>query len=554
MLKAAATAGLATTLPAAAEPKAAKANGVVIASDARTVVDTASGKLRGVERSGITVFKGVAYGDSTGGANRFMPPQPVRPWRGIRNALRYGRACIQPGSDSAHFNYDGHNNPGDEIGFLMHSGAAKLTPGEDCLQLNVWTPGLKDNRKRPVMVFYHGGGFESGFDGDLASYDGENLARNDVVVVTNNHRLNLFGYLNLVEAGSSRATANAGLLDLVAVLQWVKDNIAQFGGDPGNVTIFGQSGGGGKVLCLMAMPSAQGLFHRAIVQSGPYLQFQTRAASREITEEVLRQLGVARADADSLQHMPVDRLAGAGAEAMKKLVPPRPVFRRSFGGAGWQPVVDGTVLPRDPFAPDAPSVSAQVPMMTGTIFNEITSALSNDSVGAVMTEAQLQQSLADAYGARSGAIIAAYRGTWPGATPFEIFAAIAAQPFRYAAHQQVARKARLGAAPSFVYVYKWRTPMLDDRPGTFHACDLAFAFDNAVRCDQYSGLTPQALAMGKTIAGAWVAFARHGDPNHPGLPHWPAHAGDQGATMVFDNVCSVKHGLEAEGLELVQTA
>jgi para-nitrobenzyl esterase len=221
---------------------------------------------------------------------------------------------------------------------------------------------------------------------------------------------------------------------------------------------------------------------------------------------------------------------------------------------GWQPVVDGTILPRDPFAPDAPSVSASVPMMTGTIFNEITSALSNDSVGAGMTKVQLQQSLADAYGAKSGAIIAAYRKAWPGATPFEIFAAIAAQPFRYAAHQQAARKARLGAAPSFVYVYKWRTPMLDDRPGTFHACDLAFAFDNAVRCDQYSGLAPQALAMGKTIAGAWVAFARHGDPNHPGLPHWPAHAGDQGATMVFDNVCGVKHGLEAEGLELVQSA
>jgi para-nitrobenzyl esterase len=403
------------------------------------------------------------------------------------------------------------------------------------------------------MVFYHGGGFESGFDGDLASYDGENLARNDVVVVTNNHRLNLFGYLNLVEAGGDRFIANAGLLDLVAVLQWVKDNIARFGGDPGNVTIFGQSGGGGKVLCLMAMPAAQGLFHRAIVQSGPYLKGQTREKSREITEEVLRQLGVGRADVASLQHMPVDRLVGAGAEAMKKLVPPRTVFRRSYGDVGWQPVVDGVVLPRDPFAPDAPQVSAHVPLMSGTIFNEITSAL-GDPIGAAMTEQQMRQSVGAAYGAKADAIIAAYRKAWPGATPFEIYGAIAAQPFRYAAHQHAARKARLGAAPSFVYLYKWRTPMLDDRPGTFHACDLAFSFDNAVRCDQYSGLRPESLAMARKVADAWVAFARHGDPSHPGLPHWPAHAGEMGATMIFDAVCEARDGVEADGLELVQNA
>jgi para-nitrobenzyl esterase len=228
----------------------------VVASDAKTVVDTASGKLRGLWRSGIFVFKGIPYGESTGGANRFMPPVPVKPWTGIRNALLYGRACIQPDSDSAHFSYDGHNRSGGEFNFLCHGGEGQLTPGEDCLQLNVWTPGLKDNRKRPVMVFYHGGGFSTGFDNALASYDGESLARHDVVVVTCNHRLNLFGYLNLPEVGGSKYTANAGLLDLVAVLQWVKDNIAQFGGDPGNVAIFGQSGGGGKVLCLMAMPSA----------------------------------------------------------------------------------------------------------------------------------------------------------------------------------------------------------------------------------------------------------------------------------------------------------
>jgi para-nitrobenzyl esterase len=526
---------------------AEKARREVIVSNAKTLVDTASGKLRGLWRSGIFVFKGIPYGESTAGKNRFMPPVPVKPWTGIRNALLYGRGCIQPDSDSAHFSYDGHNRPGGEFNFLCHGGEGQLTPGEDCLQLNVWTPGLKDNRKRPVMVFYHGGGFSTGFDNALASYDGESLARHDVVVVTCNHRLNLFGYLNLPEVGGSKYTANAGLLDQVAVLQWVKDNIAQFGGDPGNVTIFGQSGGGGKVLCMMAMPSAQGLFHKVINQSGPFLQFESRDTARAMTEEVMRQLGLGRGDVDKLQDMPVDRLVGASAEMIKKLGAPSPVFRRTYGVAGWWPTVDGTVLPRHPFDPDAPTISAHVPLITGSVFNEQTNAL--DGTG-VMTEAELQKGVGEAFGAKGRAIIAAYRKDWPGATAFEIYGAIAAEGFRRPAFEQAARKAMLNAAPSYVYVYNWRTPMLDGRPGTFHASDLVFTFDNAVRCSNYSGLRPEALAMSKRIAGAYVAFARTGNPDHPGLPHWPAHTRD-GATMVFDNVSTVRHGLEAEGLRLM---
>jgi para-nitrobenzyl esterase len=546
--KGAATLGAGALLPApviAAE----KPRDEVIASNARTVVDTASGKLRGLWHSGIFVFKGIPYGESTGGANRFMPPVPVKPWTGIRNALSYGRGCIQPDSDPAHFSYDGHNQPGGEFNFLCHGGEGQLTPGEDCLQLNVWTPGLKDNRKRPVMVFYHGGGFSTGFDNALASYDGESLARHDVVVVTCNHRLNLFGYLNLPEVGGTKYTANAGLLDQVAVLQWVKDNITQFGGDPGNVTIFGQSGGGGKVLCLMAMPSAKGLFHRVINQSGPFLQFESRETARAMTEEVMRQLGLARGDVDKLQDMPVDRLVGAAAEMIKKLGAAAPVFRRQFGVAGWWPTVDGAVLPRHPFDPDAPAISAHVPLITGSVFNEQTNALDREGGGA-MTESELQKGVGEAFGANGPAIIAAYRRDWPDATAFEIYGAIAAESFRRPAFEQAARKAMLNAAPSYVYVYNWRTPMLDGRPGTFHASDLVFTFDNAVRCYQYSGLRPEALAMSKRISGAYVAFARTGNPNHPGLPHWPAHTRD-GATMVFDNVCKVRHGLEAEGLRLI---
>jgi para-nitrobenzyl esterase len=554
-VKVMATMGAGAILPEASQAQASAVAGKpreVVASDARTVVETSSGKLRGFWRSGIFIFKGIPYGDSTGGENRFMPPRPARPWTGIRDALHYGRACIQPASDSAHYDYDTHYRPASEFAFLTHGGEGQLSPGEDCLVLNVWTPAIKESGKRPVMVFYHGGGFSGGFDQDLASYDGENLARNDVVVVTCNHRLNLFGYLNLLEAGSTRHTANPGLLDLVAVLQWVKDNIAQFGGDAGNVTIFGQSGGGGKVLCLMAMPAAKGLFHRALVQSGPFLKFETPDTSRAIVEEVMRQLGLARGDVEGLQHMAVDRLVGAAAEAMKKLAPAGTAFRHSYGLTGWWPVVDGSVLPRHPFDPDAPSISAHVPMITGTVINESVNALDREGGGA-MTEEQLRAGIGEVFGASGDAIIAAYRRDWPGATNFEIYAAIAAEPFRRAAYEQAARKATLKAAPSFVYIYRWRTPVLDDRPGAFHACDLAFTFDNAVRCDQYSGLRPEALEFAKRVAGAWVAFARSGNPNHPGLPHWPAYQRD-GAVMIFDNKCEVRAAVEAAGLKLIASS
>jgi para-nitrobenzyl esterase len=522
----------------------------VSASDSQSVVEISSGKLRGCNRSGIYVFKGVPYGESTGGDNRFRAPRPPASWTGIRNALQFGRACMQPSSDSVHFNYDGRNAAGSEEAFLMHSAAGKLNPGEDCLQLNVWTPSIKNHGRRPVMVFMHGGGFEGGFDNDLASYDGENLARNDVVVVTHNHRLNLFGYLNLSDISSGEYTANAGLLDLVAVLRWVREHIADFGGDPSNVTIFGQSGGGGKVLCLMAMPAAKGLFHRAIVQSGPYLKAQSPEASAEITAEVLRQLDLSAGEVGSLQHTSVDRLVGAGAEAMKKLMGPKPIFRRVFGTEGWQPVVDGTVLPHHPFDPAAPLESAHVPLLTGTIFNELTSAL-NHPIGNAMSESELQQGVREVFGNSAAGIIAAYRRDYPRASPFGIYGAIAAEPFRRASQEQAARKAALGAASAYVYLYAWRTPMLDDRPGTFHACDLPFTFDNARLCDHYSGVRPDALALAKRISAAWVAFARNGDPNHAGLPHWSPFDRERADTMVFDNHCELRAGLEREALALI---
>ena len=284
-----------TTDPASKTKSAASGCGhsTVAASDAATVAETTAGKIRGFRRNGVYIFKGVPYGASTSGARRFMPPVKPEPWTGIRNALQYGRIC--PYQDSAHFDTDGKNLANsDEDAFVLHRGAAATVPGEDCLRVNVWTPEINASHKRPVMVYMHGGGFTAGSGHDLLAYDGESLARNhDAVVVNHNHRLNVYGYLNLGHLGGEEyaSSANVGMLDLVAVLEWVRDNITTFGGDPGSVTIFGQSGGGGKVLALMAMPAAKGLFHRAIVQSGPFLKSLSPDYSGRLAELLLAELG-----------------------------------------------------------------------------------------------------------------------------------------------------------------------------------------------------------------------------------------------------------------------
>jgi para-nitrobenzyl esterase len=538
---------------AARTPTAGGSASKVIASSPETVVEISSGKVRGFNRRGIFIFRGIPYGDSTSGENRFMAPRPAKPWTGIRDTLQFGRACVQPASDAQHYKYDGGNlAPSDVEDFLLHRGEGLLVPGEDCLRLNVWTPALRDSGHRPVMVFMHGGGYEACFDFDLGSYDGENLARNDVVVVTHNHRLNVFGYLNLEQIGGARFadSANVGLLDLVAVLEWVRDNIAQFGGDPSNVTIFGQSGGGGKVMALMGMPRATGLFHRAAVQSAPVLRALPSEYSNQVAVEVMQQLGLSPASVDQLQHVAVDRLVGAAAEAMSKMPRPQQTLHAEYGTTGWGPTVDGRLLPHDLFDPVAPSESAHVPLLTGSIFNEIVSAL-RDPVGNAMTESELQRRVDSGFGASGTAIIAAYRREYPDATPFGIYGAIAAEPFRRCAFEQAGRKAALGAAASYAYIYSWRTPMLDDQPGTFHGCDIAFVFDNAARCDHYSAGRPEALEMAKKISGAWVNFARTGNPNHSGLPHWPAYTKQYGATMIFNNRCEVRNSPEREGLALI---
>jgi para-nitrobenzyl esterase len=526
---------------------------VVIASDAATVAETTAGKIRGFNRNGIYIFKGVPYGASTAGANRLMPPSQPEPWPGIRNALQYGRVC--PSQDSAHFNTDGKNLANsDEDAFVLHRGAFATVPGEDCLRVNLWTPEINGSHKRPVMVYMHGGGFANGSGHDLLSYDGESLARNhDAVVVTHNHRLNVYGYLNLAHLGGERyaSAANVGMLDLVAVLEWVRDNIKNFGGDPDCVTIFGQSGGGGKVLALMAMPAAKGLFHRAIVQSGPFLKALSPDYSMRLADFVMAELSLSKSQVDQLQEIPVDRLSGAAAEAMKKMPPHISSLREAYGERDWGPTVDGRILPRHPFDPVAPEISANVPLLTGTNLHEFVNGLDRPDANAMGVE-ELSRLIREAFGDSSKAIIDAYRREYPNTIPFDLYATIAASSrVRRPAFEQAIRKAGLGAAPAYSYVYSWRTPVLDNRPGPFHACEIAFTFDNAEICDHYSGGTPEAFILSKQISTAWTNFARSGNPNHDGLPHWPTYTAEHRATMFFDTHCEVRNDPEGEGLRLM---
>jgi para-nitrobenzyl esterase len=537
---------------ATAAPPPACGRSKVIASDEATVVETNAGKLRGFKRGGIYAFKGVPYGASTAGALRFMPPAKPEPWAGIRNALAYGRTC--PQEDSVHYNMDGKNLArSDEDAFLLHRGSAVWIPGEDCLRLNVWTPEINGSHKRPVMVSMHGGGFFGGCGHEFLSYDGENLARNhDVVLVNHNHRLNIFGYLNLASIGGDEfaGSSNVGMLDIVAVLQWVRANIASFGGDPDNVTILGQSGGGGKVATLMAMPAAKGLFHRAIVQSGPYMKAQSPEFAQQVAGLVLDQLGLSRSQVKALQTLPVDRISWAAAEAMKKIPRTRPALLDGFGTSGWGPTADGIVLPHHPFEPESLAISSSVPMITGTALNESVSGIDRPDPDS-MTEEDMHQRLHETYGDKTDAIVAAYKKEYPKATTFRLFATISTANWRILSMEQASRKAALGAAPAYAYIYSWKTPVLNGRPGPFHGADLVFTYDNAELCDHYSAGDPGAYALSKQMSATWVQFARTGDPNHSGLPHWPTFSADKRPLLIFDAPCELRNDPEGEALKLI---
>ena len=551
-LKSAAILGVSTATGVAAQPETAIADARTsqpasprsgVATPDRAIVSTTAGKVRGFTRNGVFVFKGIPYGDTTGGANRFLPPKPVKPWTDVKPALAWGPV-------SPHGPRAGWVNQEEQFLYGWDDGFE----GEDMLRVNVWSPGVGDGRKRPVLVWMHGGGYASGSSQELRPYDGERLAReHDVVLVSMNHRLNVLGFLDLSSFGGERyaSSGNVGMLDLVQSLEWVRDNVAAFGGDPGNVTIFGQSGGGGKVTTLMAMPAAKGLFHKAVALSGSLFSFGTPDAATKLATAVLAELGITRDQLDKLQSVPASQLVAAAFAAQQKVLPfAFPKLGATSLELGWQPLVDGKVLPTRPFDPAAPAESANVPFLVGSTFHEFSPGINNPQAHR-LDWAGLSKALQPRLDQRTDAVIAEYRRVFPTAKPFEILGIAGADLFRRGAVLQAERKAAQSGAPTYLYWFGWKTPVLDGRPLAFHCQDLAMWFDNIDLCVQQTGGGADARALASKMSNALVAFARTGNPNHPGIPRWPAYSASAPANMIFDTRVEVRNAPDGAALKLI---
>lgn len=456
------------------------------------ITTTAHGQLRGDRTEGdVLAFRGVPYAAPPVGSLRFRPPQPVEPWTGIRDALALAPSCPQPRQRPA--------------GWTQES-----VESEDCLYLNVWTPAVDDGR-RPVMVWFHGGGYAIG-SGSWPLYDGANLSRRgDVVVVTVNHRLGPLGYLHLGELSDDpelASSGNAGMLDLVAVLEWVRDNVAAFGGDAGNVTIFGESGGGAKVSTLLAMPGAAGLFHRAIIQSGPGVRVGSVAGATKAARSFFEKLGLEAGDVEGLRALPAEQLVAASAAA---------------GRAGFRPILDGLAVTAHPADALAEGTAADVPTIIGCNRDEGAGALPKE-----LDEAGLRHRLGASFGQENvEEILAAYEEAFPGASPIDVLSFVLTDSRMRAGSIQLAdAKAKGTATPVFQYFFTYE---LGGRAG--HGYEIAFAFDNLGRGGTPASAGRQRLA--DEMSEAWLAFARDGDPNHGSLPKWPAYSPPERATMVF---------------------
>jgi para-nitrobenzyl esterase len=460
------------------------------------------GKVRGYTDNGINVFKGIRYGADTA-ARRFMPPLPPEPWTDVREALSYGPSAPQ-------------------------TSRASDKSSEDCLFLNVWTPALRDGRKRPVMFYIHGGAYANG-SGSSPLYDGVRLCRRgDVVVVTVNHRLNAFGYLYLARfAGSEFAdSGNVGQLDLILALGWVRDNIAEFGGDPNRVMVFGQSGGGAKIATLMAMPLAQGLFHRAATMSGQQVTASGPLNATLRTRTVLDALKLPPERAAEIRNLPVETLLAA-INARDPVLP--------FGSVSFAPVLDERSLTRHPFYPDAPAQSADIPMIIGNTHDETRAFLGGDESNFKLTWEQLPEKLAPQMRVdiQPEVVIAEYRRLYPRYSPSEVFfaATTAGRSWRGAVIE--AEERAKSGSPAYAYQLDWATPKDGGKFGAPHASDIQLVFDNIDKPGA-TATGPTAQPMADQMSETFIAFARTGNPNNKHIPRWEPYTLPRRRTMVFD--------------------
>jgi para-nitrobenzyl esterase len=490
------------------------------------VAETKYGKVRGFVCGDVFTFKGVPYGQDTGGENRWLPAKPPVPWKGEYPALIYGSNCRQ-------YLHDWHSQ---EQVFIQDWDDGWQS--EDMLKLNIWTPSLSGSR--PVMFYIHGGGYSFGSAYELPSQEGANLARyHDVVAISVNHRLNALGFLDMSEVGGAayEDSSNVGMTDLVAALKWVQENIANFGGDPNCVMIYGQSGGGGKVATLMGMPSAQGLYHRAGIQSGGSF-FGSAEEAKLLTRQIMKDRGIAPHDIGAFQKMDWKDLMTAADVAQGKLpVNPHLPFKmhgppRHF----WVPTFDGRIIPTRSLEDAAPEISKNIPLMVGSVSEE------GNQMSSRPTEAEWRANLIQAYGEEKGKALAdGMKKAYPHKAVRTLSYMCGGGGFlnafsmRNGVVHMAKLKYELHAAPVYTYYFTWQTKILDSIPGAWHTSDLQFCFDNTLRCEQGTGNSPEAQALAKKMARAWANFARTGNPSQPGIP-WEATDPVSNKTMVWDNV------------------
>ncbi len=492
------------------------------------IAQTEYGKVRGFILRGIHQFLGIPYGADTSGKNRFMPPQKPVPWNDIKPTIWWGNSAPQVmekryanafSSFVDHWNYD--------------------DVSEDCLKLNIWTPAL-DKANRPVIVWLHGGGFVNGNGIEQDGYHGENLSRmGNIVFCSVNHRLGALGYCCLSSVGGPLASGNAGNLDLVASLEWIKNNIAQFGGDPNNVTIIGQSGGGAKVTTLMNMPAAKGLFHKAVALSGSSLIGINKDYAEKLGAKVLEEAGFKIGEFEKLQQMPwlefiqiANRTVAKFSEEAKKM---------GIQREGFSPVSDGIHLSSEPFFTGG--MSEDIPLMINTTFHEWTPSRSDASLEKVTWE-EITEKLSARFGEKSSLIVSAYKKQFPTASPVEIWALILSN--RKNAVAAADAKSKNGKAPVYLSWFGWQPPLFDGRMRAFHCIDICFWFYNTDLMFTHTGGGKRPRALSSKMASSFIQFVKTGNPNGGGLPEWLPYSAEKGETMILDDLCLLQNNPDGE--------
>jgi para-nitrobenzyl esterase len=485
------------------------------------VVKTSQGKISGFIDEGIYTFKGIPYAK----AERFMPPQQPDAWKGVRECMNFSKIAMQVNSWSPD----------------------SVMDEKELFTLNVWSQGLNDGTKRAVMVWLHGGGFSTGASDDPISH-GKLLAKTgDVVLVSVNHRLNILGFLDLSACSDAYAqSANIGMLDIVEALKWVQQNIEKFGGDPNNVTIFGESGGGGKVGTLMCMPPAKGLFHKAIIQSGTLINVMTKEKSTALGLAVLEVLGLTPDQVNQLDTIPYKKLVEAGNKAMANTVGTRRPGTPTMFGFG--PVPDGKDLLQQPFTPDFSDLSKEVPLLIGTTLNELVRTSYGEKD---LTLEQAKERLKQTYGDRTDEYVALYAKAYPNFTPQDLLSIDLV--FRPNTIMVADARATKNQAPVYAYLLTWKSPVDNGTRGSFHGVDIPLAFNNIELGKHWTGSSDDAQQLANKMSDAWINFAKTGNPNVEGvLPAWKAYTQENGETMIFDSECSIVNNHDRELMEFIK--